>query len=176
MPEFDRIIFGAEQNGKLLAFNCESNEWEILDVVRPTAVPSPNTRGTGFMLDTKRGLLWYHEANSMKTSVIKFTSSLFPGGSASEKWSPKADAFLNVNPNPFNPLTTVMFSLPATANAKLAIYTADGRIVKELIKNVRTEAGYHSVNLDGKELTSGAYILELECGKLRLQKKLVMLK
>ncbi|MBL8028375.1 MAG: T9SS type A sorting domain-containing protein, partial [Fibrobacteres bacterium] len=176
MPEFDRIIFGAEQNGKLLAFNCESNEWEVLDVVRPTTVLSPNTRGTGFMLDTKRGLLWYHEANSMKTSVIKLTSAVFPSGSYTEKKSDKAKTYLKISPNPFNPSTSVMFSLPVAGNVTLAIYTPDGRIVKELLQSTRTEAGSHAIKLDGKELTSGAYIVKLECGNMRLQKKLVMLK
>ncbi|NOX19099.1 MAG: S8 family serine peptidase [Chlorobi bacterium] len=63
-------------------------------------------------------------------------------------------------PNPFNPATTVKFQLPEQAVVNIALYDILGRKVKELF-NQSAEAGTYKIQLDGNNLGSGVYILQM---------------
>lgn len=79
-------------------------------------------------------------------------------------------------PNPFNPVTTIKFSLPEKLNVKLSIYDVLGRKIKELIKDEIFEAGLHTVVFDGSQLTSGIYLYKIDAGNYSEVKKLILLK
>lgn len=71
-------------------------------------------------------------------------------------------------PNPFNPMTTLRFDLPAATRIKLAIFDARGRLVRTLVEGM-TEAGRHEAVWDGRDgagrsLGSGGYFARLEGG------------
>jgi hypothetical protein len=71
-------------------------------------------------------------------------------------------------PNPFNPSTTIRFSVRETAPVSLTIYDVTGRRVKTLVDGTR-ESGDHSVNWNGMEeggsrVAAGVYFARLECG------------
>lgn len=63
-------------------------------------------------------------------------------------------------PNPFNPITTVMYWLPGTADVQLSLYNLQGRLVRTLLDESRP-AGSQYVQVDGSGLASGLYLLEL---------------
>lgn len=64
-------------------------------------------------------------------------------------------------PNPFNPSTTISFTLPAEGSVHLTVYNATGRVVQELINEVKP-AGYHSEQfVAGEDLASGVYMYRL---------------
>ncbi len=84
------------------------------------------------------------------------------------------------HPNPFNPTTTIVFSLPKSANTELAVYTIDGRRVATLVSEVLS-AGQHRVSWDGHDqsgrpVASGAYFYRLNSGDSRLVKRMVLVK
>lgn len=84
------------------------------------------------------------------------------------------------SPNPFNPTTTIRFSLPAPGPVELTIYNIQGRKVKSLVSGPR-EAGYTSVIWDGRSDTgapvaSGIYFYALQSGNFRSMKKMVVAK
>ncbi|HSD62787.1 MAG TPA: S8/S53 family peptidase [Ignavibacteriaceae bacterium] len=64
-------------------------------------------------------------------------------------------------PNPFNPSTTISFTLPEKSNIRINIFNVIGELVETLINN-SFEAGYQSVKLDAKGLTSGVYFYTIE--------------
>jgi len=71
-----------------------------------------------------------------------------------------------VFPNPFNPQTTISFSLAGDERAEVSVYDLTGRLVRTLANRTCT-AGDHSVVWNGKdatgrELPSGSYIIRLE--------------
>ncbi len=70
-------------------------------------------------------------------------------------------ALLPNYPNPFNPATAIRFNLPADARVKLQVYDMLGRIVATLVDGNLT-SGYHEVNFDAKDLSSGMYLYRLE--------------
>ncbi len=65
------------------------------------------------------------------------------------------------HPNPFNPSTAISFSLPDVTKVKVVVYNAIGQQVAELA-NEQMEAGYHNVDFDGSNLSSGMYFYRLE--------------
>jgi len=94
---------------------------------------------------------------------------------------PKLDASLEQNePNPFNPVTTLRFTLPARDRAVLSIYDTNGRLVKTLLDEV-VPAGTTALNWDGRNdsgatVTSGVYFYRLTAGKFSASRKMLLLK
>lgn len=64
-------------------------------------------------------------------------------------------------PNPFNPTTTIQFSLPMNSRVELKIFNVLGQEVRTLL-NREMESGYHEINFDASELSSGVYFYKLE--------------
>jgi hypothetical protein len=78
-------------------------------------------------------------------------------------------------PNPFNPTTTIEFSLPEATTARVAIYDMLGREVAVLADG-RMTAGAHSVEFDASALSSGVYFYRLEAGSFNAVKKMALMK
>jgi hypothetical protein len=83
-------------------------------------------------------------------------------------------------PNPFNPATTLPFSLAAPAQVRLAIYDVAGRLQRTLV-DAHLAAGEHWVNWDGRdeaggELASGVYFSRFEAGATNEVRKLLLLR
>ncbi len=84
-------------------------------------------------------------------------------------------------PNPFNPTTTISFSIQEESNIDLAVYNIKGQKVKTLAQNEYT-GGSHSVVWDGvdesgKKVGSGVYFYKLKVnGKIEAVKKCLLLK
>ncbi|MBK9472418.1 MAG: T9SS type A sorting domain-containing protein [bacterium] len=71
-------------------------------------------------------------------------------------------------PNPFNPRTTIRFTLPGDGVARLAIYDLAGRLVRTLVAG-SLAAGEHEAVWDGcddagRAQASGSYLARLEAG------------
>ncbi len=83
-------------------------------------------------------------------------------------------------PNPFNPTTTIRFVLPVREDVTLAIYDANGRLVRTLVNEVEGygahEAAWDGRNDDGATMGSGVYFYRLQAGKYTESKKMVLLK
>ena len=78
-------------------------------------------------------------------------------------------------PNPFNPSTTLSFSLPTAGEVALNVYNIQGREVAKLIDGFQP-AGSHQVTFDAKNLTSGVYFVRLEAGDFSQTEKLLLIK
>jgi len=83
-------------------------------------------------------------------------------------------------PNPFNPTTTVAFSLPRTMDARLVILDSRGRLVAELASGLhnagRHEAAWQGRDRRGRAVPSGSYFCCLMTEAGRLTRKLTILK
>jgi len=80
----------------------------------------------------------------------------------------RADLRLSNHPNPFNPRTTVAFSLDAPAHVELAVYDLSGARVARLAHGTYP-AGDHAVAWDGRDtrgnpLSSGIYMARAIAG------------
>lgn len=78
-------------------------------------------------------------------------------------------------PNPFNPTTTIQYSLPQAGNISLKIYNLLGEEVKTLVNDYQ-EAGKHSVQFNANNLASGIYFYRLQAGSFIQTKKMILIK
>ena len=92
-----------------------------------------------------------------------------------EPEAPSEFVFLGAYPNPFNPATTLRFSLPVADLVELSVYDVSGRLVMELVDGWR-DAGVHEVTFNGSGLASGVYIYRMETGEYTAAGKMVLMK
>ncbi|MCP4090407.1 MAG: T9SS type A sorting domain-containing protein, partial [Gammaproteobacteria bacterium] len=83
---------------------------------------------------------------------------------------PNKTGLLNCFPNPFNPSTTVQYTLLNAGQVNVSVYNLDGQHVTTLVDQLK-EAGPHSALWDGtdsrgKQLTSGVYLLKMEASEI----------
>ncbi|MDH7516184.1 MAG: T9SS type A sorting domain-containing protein [Bacteroidota bacterium] len=78
-------------------------------------------------------------------------------------------------PNPFNPVTTIVYRIPATGDVRLSVTDALGR-ERSVLVDERKSAGTHAVHFDASGMESGPYFYHLEYEKSRLSRSMVVLK
>ncbi len=83
-------------------------------------------------------------------------------------------------PNPFNPETTVTFSLDTEAEIELVIYNIKGQKIKTLADETFRPDTYNIIwkgdNDNGKKASSGVYFVKLKVNNEVLTNKVIMLK
>jgi len=83
-------------------------------------------------------------------------------------------------PNPFNPATTIKFSIETENQVSLEIYNLKGQKVRTLVNEIRSE-GLYSQMWNGKDeydnnVTSGIYLYKLKAGDFQQTKKMILMK
>jgi len=78
-------------------------------------------------------------------------------------------------PNPFNPTTTISYSLAKDTDVMLTIYDALGNEVETIVNEQKT-AGYHHINWDASAQPSGVYFYKLTTDGFTDMKKCMFLK
>ena len=99
---------------------------------------------------------------------IPMKSLLTPTAVGEENTVPDAFRLFPNRPNPFNPSTTIDYTLPKAGKVNLAVYSVTGQKVRELMSGIVT-AGSHSVVWDGRDdrggtVSSGVYISRVTMG------------
>jgi len=77
-------------------------------------------------------------------------------------------------PNPFNPVTTISYTIPATLPVSLKIYNMLGEETATIVDEQQS-IGTHSVLFDASALPSGIYVYKLQAGELLTEVKKMML-
>jgi hypothetical protein len=83
-------------------------------------------------------------------------------------------------PNPFNPMTTVTFSLPRSERTSIGVYDLTGRCVAELVDAVY-DAGSHAVTWNGRdargrEVPSGTYVIRMATAERVVSRKATLVR
>jgi predicted outer membrane repeat protein len=83
-------------------------------------------------------------------------------------------------PNPFNPETKILFSIPEESNVELSIYNIKGQKVKQLVSDLLSPDQYsvvwNSKDDNGKVVSSGIYFYKLKAKNKEIIKKMLLLK
>ena len=83
---------------------------------------------------------------------------------------------LNQNyPNPFNPSTNITFGLPQRSNVNITVYDVLGRKVATVFSGSKAQ-GFHSIQFDASNLSSGIYIYQLRTDFGIISKQMTLLK
>ncbi|MFC1693889.1 FlgD immunoglobulin-like domain containing protein [Candidatus Latescibacterota bacterium] len=93
---------------------------------------------------------------------------------------PIKNLHIQCRPNPFNPSTTIAFTIPTSGFTSLVIYNIMGQKVRELVAE-NMQAGNHSIVWDGKDdiggaVSSGVYISILKSGKNVASERMLLMK
>jgi hypothetical protein len=78
-------------------------------------------------------------------------------------------------PNPFNPSTTISFTIPVKNNVILRIYDLNGKLVETLLEK-EIPAGNHSIQWNAEGLSSGIYFYKLDAGNFSAARKMLLMK
>ncbi len=108
-------------------------------------------------------------------AIQTFDFTLSPLTSAEEDPSPRGFVLHQNFPNPFNPVTTISFSLPQEEHVRIEVLNVLGEQVRILVDG-RYDAAHHLVTFDGSGLPSGVYLYRLSSGSARDLKKMVLMK
>ena len=85
-------------------------------------------------------------------------------------------ALYNNYPNPFNPSTTVRFSVLDTKQPlSLHIYDIDGRLIETLFSGY-VMLGFHEIQWNARQHPSGVYFAVLQSGHIMQSTKLILIK
>jgi len=84
-------------------------------------------------------------------------------------------------PNPFNPSTTIKFSIPMASSVSLEIYNVKGQKVRTLANNSQYPSGIHHLVWNGRDdhnapVSSGVYFYKLNTAGKSITKKMLMMK
>ena len=101
-------------------------------------------------------------------SALTTTVDRSPGG------APLSCTLARNYPNPFNPATTIGYTLPARMHVRLSVFNSLGQLIATLV-NGENEPGEHTVRFDGSHLPSGVYLYRLQAGSFVSCRKLVLL-
>jgi hypothetical protein len=82
-------------------------------------------------------------------------------------------------PNPFNPETQITYHLPEASDVVLKVFNLLGDEICTLV-NAKKEAGIHYMTWNGKdangrEVSSGVYLLKIQAGNFQMNRKMVKL-
>ncbi|MFO7914312.1 MAG: alpha amylase C-terminal domain-containing protein [Candidatus Krumholzibacteriales bacterium] len=113
----------------------------------------------------------------MALVVIQYAPA--PTG-ADDASAPPPDILKPCYPNPFNPSTSISFSLSKPGYTVLRIYDVSGRLVRTVLERA-LPAGAHSARWDGRNqrgemVTSGVYFCRLESERFTATRRMVLLR
>jgi hypothetical protein len=102
------------------------------------------------------------------------------GGDDDAPDAPPVAFILNQNfPNPFNPRTTMEYSILETGLVNLSIFDVSGRLVRTLVNEPKTAGKYRTTwnarDNSGREVASGVYFVRLvSAGEMKTRKVVVI--
>ena len=109
------------------------------------------------------------------TTLVGKTDGEMVVGVNNKEQLPTEYILYNNYPNPFNPTTTIKYSLKKSSDVKLFIYDILGREIKRLVNKVQS-AGTYNVIFNAANYASGVYFYRLQTGNFTITKKLILLK
>lgn len=93
---------------------------------------------------------------------------------------PVVTTIKSIYPNPFNPSTTIAYSLKDKEDVNIYVYNTRGQLVSSIDRGKQDVGHYeyvwHGTNNNGQRLSSGVYFIRLKAGKTIVNKKAVLMK
>ncbi len=111
----------------------------------------------------------------LESSAEGKTAHEKPGGVAGGGVMPSRFALHSNYPNPFNPVTKIVFDLPKSGEVTLQVFDIHGKLVAEPVRG-KYAAGSYTVEFDGSTFSSGVYFCEFIAGNFRQVRKMMLVK
>ena len=152
----DNEVFADDQSAALgSSFNDRFSQWERIDYMQ--------------------GIWWYSFGAYKLIPESEGDVGSVTNVSAEDDQLPGTFALSQNFPNPFNPVTSITFTVPQAGQVTLEVFDMLGRSVEVLVSEERP-AGTYEVKLDGTALSSGVYIYRLSAGDQTAVRKMILMK
>ncbi len=165
-----------------------------LDRSRPT-LDSYNIYRDGDYLATQNnvGITVWLDANIPDGTYEYYVTAVYTDGGESDPsntvsvednnnntTTPKFTELSGNYPNPFNPVTTINYSLNEKSDVTVEVFNLKGQLVRTLVNETK-DAGNHEVQWtgddnNGKNVGSGVYFYKMRAGRYTATKKMILLK
>ncbi len=113
----------------------------------------------------------YHMVNQ----AYDYTNTSVGGSKDAAPGLPSAVAISQNFPNPFNPTTSIQYSVPASGHARLEIFDVRGDIVDVLVDG-EVSAGDHLQVWNASRHASGTYFYRLSFGGMNVTKSMLLIR
>jgi hypothetical protein len=134
-----------------------------------------NYDGLYFSTPTDLMSNWVTDAETYFCAFDSFRGKIAYETSVEEDREQAAFSVSQNMPNPFNPQTSISFTVPKDAAVSVDIYNATGQKVKSLL-NGSMKAGTHSVVWDASGFSAGVYFCTVKAGTFSKTIKMTLLK
>jgi len=110
---------------------------------------------------------WYVGQDSIKGTITS--------GVSVDEEAPEAFAVAQNSPNPFNPTTTISFSLANAGDVSVDVFNIAGQKVDTIV-NQFMDSGSHSVVWDASDFSAGVYFYTVKSGSFSKTIKMTLVK
>jgi photosystem II stability/assembly factor-like uncharacterized protein len=116
------------------------------------------------------------EQNVILTSVTSLgTFALGVNEQGQTEILPKTFTLEQNFPNPFNPVTSILYSVNSAQHVRMQVFDVAGREITTLV-NERKSPGVYTTQWDASEFASGVYLYRLQVGNVQQTKKMILLR
>ncbi|MCR4279804.1 MAG: T9SS type A sorting domain-containing protein [Candidatus Komeilibacteria bacterium] len=151
------ILFWDSQNSRLMLTVCDK---------KFNRIRTYNSPGLDFHINDQNEILL--QEGKFIYSVREETISNVSDPASRQFW-------VSNHPNPFNPSTTIKYSLTEDVHVSLVVFDILGQEVKTLVNTVQG-AGEYAVTFMAGSINSGAYIYKITAGDQTAVKKMLLTK
>ena len=154
-----------DEIGDLYAYSTEDSQDVLLYKFHSALGDSyrVDSLASGFsskLYSAKIGTTYYGDIVSVEDDIVTFPNKYF---------------LMQNHPNPFNPVTTISYSLPFSGDVSLIIYNILGEEIAQLVDGFQ-QAGEYNITWNATNISSGIYFYRLNSGDFTETKKMVLLK
>ncbi len=156
------------------SYTATTNNSGAYSIIAQTGTYSVHVSANNFQGQTAEGVV----VHANQTTTVNFI--LIPGSDSDDPVAPVTATELVGNyPNPFNPSTTIRYSILEPSPVTLVIYNLKGQKVRVLVDQLRP-TGHHTVVWDGKDdkgspVSSGVYYYRMQAGDYHNVRKMLLM-
>jgi len=154
----------------------EQNEWQKIGFVGGAGTTAQTQTYSFRDQEVVSGKYFYRLKQIDRDGGFEYSSSIEIMMGTSENSSAPFQFSLSANyPNPFNPATTIKYSIPQSGKVKLMVFDLLGNRVASLI-NKNIEAGEHKISFNAGNMASGVYFYRIESPGFVMTRKMLFAK
>ncbi len=162
--------FGFDIERRNSETNNQQNNWERMGFAKGNGTTTEESNYSFVDKDIKSGSYEYRLKQIDLDGSFEYSETVNV-----QVLSPTEFSLSQNFPNPFNPSTTIKFSVPAAGKVTLEVFNVIGEKVALLVDEVK-ESGNYDVNFDASQLSSGTYLYQLKAGSFVETKKMILLR
>jgi hypothetical protein len=158
--------------------NEGTESWIEVEVAVDSIFPAPSEVQFRFVAEDTGSATRIHAAVDELRIIVENDISTAVADAGSD--APRSFALGENRPNPFNPTTTLSYSIPMKDRVSIAVFAPSGRLVRTLVDEVREAGSYQAVwdgtDDSGRPVGSGVYFYRLRSGDRAESRRMTLIR